>query len=575
MTQQDRVTYFLLAVIGLALGLRAWGIGFGLPYDLTYDEPHEILRAFKLGAGEYDWEGAGKGGLYYLLFIEYGLIYIVWRMMGWVGDAHEFALLYFQDPSVFYLAGRLTVALMGTITCLVIFLIGRRVDDWRVGLGAAFIGASAYFHGLWSHFINVDIGMALALWASILAYLQYEGKIKLRWLVAAGALGGTAIAFKLAGAIVLPVLLLAIASNAKNRRSPRRVLKEAGIVLVTLLITLTVMAPETTMDLASLYKHFSHMIEPGVNSKGLDEGNMDDAAHLVTIFRDKHWTAYFNILFKDYNLALTLSALLGAGLGVYRKHRWAIILSGFMVLFLGILMAADRSQNQRYLLPIMPALWLLSSKAVIAVFARRQSLIAVGFTCVVALPLMHLVHQDYMWTNPDTRILAKEWVETNIPSGSKILMDGMRYRFVQSPPLNPDSSTAARRVVQASEARRLSRGVSRSTLDLYAKAINQVQGPTYRLYSTVWGLGVEHVNYYVQACFEYIITSSSNSERYEGEIARQRFPKSASFYAQLQTDSRFQVVYSIAPAPWKQEGPVITVYKVFSTCGASHGALLQ
>ena len=90
-----------MMVLGFALVLRVWGIDFGLPYDLTYDEVHEIVRAFKLGAGEYDWQEFSKGGLYYLLFVEYGLLYVVWWLTGRIADAQDFALLYFQEPSVF------------------------------------------------------------------------------------------------------------------------------------------------------------------------------------------------------------------------------------------------------------------------------------------------------------------------------------------------------------------------------------------------------------------------------------------------------------------------------------------
>jgi hypothetical protein len=196
-------------------------------------------------------------------------------------------------------------------------------------------------------------------------------------------------------------------------------------------------------------------------------------------------------------------------------------------------------------------------------------LIVVGLECVIALPLLAVVYQDYMWTRPDTRLVAKEWTEANIPSGAKILLDGMRYRFVQSPPLTPDKPTVDHRVAQASEARRLSRGISRQTLALYAKAMHQVKGPTYRLYSTVWGLEVEDLDYYVRACFDYIITSSSNVGRYIGESGRKRFPKSARFYEQLNTDSRLRIAYSIMPVPWKSSGPIITVYKVIPACGAS------
>ena len=216
--QQTRVTWLLLAILALALGLRVWGIDFGLPYELTNDEGKEIIRAFKLGIGEYHW-GFGKGGLYYILFVEYGLLYVVWWLMGWVSSPREFAVLFIQDPSVFFLAGRLTVAIMGVLTILVIFLVGRRVYDWRVGLGAAFIGATALRHGSNSHIINVDIGMTLAVWASILAYLEYEKREDWRWLMGAGVLGGVAIAFKLPGAIILPALFLAIVSGSDRWRA--------------------------------------------------------------------------------------------------------------------------------------------------------------------------------------------------------------------------------------------------------------------------------------------------------------------------------------------------------------------
>jgi 4-amino-4-deoxy-L-arabinose transferase-like glycosyltransferase len=558
-----------MMVLGFALVLRVWGIDFGLPYDLTYDEVHEIVRAFKLGAGEYDWRGFSKGGLYYLLFVEYGLLYVVWWLTGRIADAHDFALLYFQEPSVFYLAGRLTVALMGVVTCLVIFLLGRRAYDWRVGLGTAAIGATAYYHGAWSHYINVDIGLTLALWASIWAYLQYEHNQQLRWLIGAGALGGIAIAFKLPGAIVLFLLLVAIASRPAGWRFPWQRLKEAGLVVLTLLVTLTVVAPEWVMRLDSLHTNFSNIFGQAPSRYDAQEGPLLEAIDAVTIYGGKEWATYFVILLKPYNVVLTLSALLGMVLGLWRRHRWDMIWSLFIVVFLGIMSVADRTGSDRYLLPIMPGLWLLSSRAIISVVGHRPWVAAVGFACVIIASLVALVRQDYMWTKPDTRELAKVWIEENVPSGAKILMDGMRFRFVQSPPLQPDPSTVARRVTQASEAERLSRGVSQRTLALYAEAMAQVTGPTYALHSTVWGLQVEDPAHYVQACFDYIITSSDISQRYAHGSARQRFPKSARFYDQLPTDPRFRVVYAVGPVPWHSRGPAITVYKVLPTCEGS------
>ena len=304
--------------------------------------------------------------------------------------------------------------------------------------------------------------------------------------------------------------------------------------------------------------------------------DLRDTIDSITILRGD-WSWYFTILLRNYNFALAFSALLGAGLGLWRRERWPIIWSVLSVVFLGFMFAAGRGPSERYLLPIMPVLWLLSSLAVIEISRRRWWLIAPGLICVVALPLIVLVRQDYEWTQPDTRVIAKEWIEANLPAGSRILMDGMRYRFVQSPPLWPDQVTVARLATQAGgESERINRagvqsylpgeagwgGAAKGTWVLYAEAMKRVKGPRYALHSTVYGLGVEDLDYYVEACFDYIIVSSYHSQRYTSESSRKRFPKSAQFYDGLKTDSRFRVVYSAAPIPWMRPGPVITVYKV-------------
>jgi 4-amino-4-deoxy-L-arabinose transferase-like glycosyltransferase len=572
--QPESRRIILFAVIALGLALRVWGIGFGLPHEFTADEVHEILRAFKLGAGEYQWS-FGKGGLYLLLFVEYGLIFAASWLLGWVANARDFAIWYVLDPSVFYLAGRLTVALMGALTCLVVYFIGTRVCDRWVGLGAAFIGATSAFHGVHSHIINVDVGTTFALWSSILVYLRYEEKREYRWLIAASMLAAISIAFKLPGGIVLFVLFLAIGSNAKTQ-SYGVMLKEAGVVLSTTVVTLTLIAPEWMTSLGALHENFSQIVGRGSVATDAGGENLRETIDSITILGGD-WSWYVMILVKNYNIALTLTALLGAGLGFWRRERWPMIWSVLSAVFLGTMFAADRGPNERYLLPIMPGLWLLSSIAVVELSQRRWWLVVPGLACVVALPLVVLVRQNYEWTKTDTRVIAKRWIEANLPAGSKILIDGMRYRFIQSPPLWPDQVTVARLAAQAGgESELISQtgaqsylpgeagwgGASRRTWTLYAEAIKRVKGPKYALHSTVYGLGVEDLTYYIEACFDYIIVSSYNSNRYISDFDRKRFPKSAQFYSGLNSDSRFRVVYSVAPIPWERPGPVITVYKV-------------
>lgn len=566
-----RVSCALLGVVGLAWGLRTWGIGFGLPYDLTADEPHHIVQALRLGAGERGpllqiWHTVGKGGLDYLLFVEYGILYVVWTVTGRVTEPRDFALRYLQDPSMFYLIGRLTVAIMGTLTCLVAFWVGRRMYDVRVGLGAAFLGATAYFHGMLSHTINVHVAATLGLWASVFAYLQYEKSERARWIVVSGVLCGLAITLAYTAAIGIVLLVLAIGWSPSRRRVLPMVLKQAGLLVGATVLTVAVVAPDLLSNIRLLTRNFSQIL--GSPAARPEAESIRKAIDSVTILREQEWSGYVQILFKDYNLLLAASALFGAAIGLARRERWSVLLSVASGSLLFILSASDRGAGESYLLPVTPALWLLSSQAVHFVGRGRWWIRALGLGSVAALPFFLLVQHDFLCTRPDTRVLAKQWVEANAPAGAKILMDGMRFRFIQSPPLSPNPSTVARRLAGLNSGEL---SISPRLLSLYAEAMQQVRGPTYELHSTVYGLEVEDLDYYVRACFNYIIVSSYNEKRYASELNSTRFPKSARFYQQLKRDPRFRRVYSAAPTPWKNPGPAITVYALSPGCASQEG----
>lgn len=561
----------LFGILGIAALLRLWGIDFGLPYEgltynqLTYEEIQEVHRALKLGAGEYYW-GFGKGGLYLLLFFEYGVYFVISWAFGWISDTREFALKILEDRTTAFMIGRITVALMGTLTCFVMYEIGRRLYDRRVAIAVAAIAATAYFHGAFSSVINVDIGATLALWTSILAYVQYEHTQKRKYLIGAGALGAVAIAFKLPAAIILPFLFLAISTSAGNQHKPREMLKECSVIFLTLLATLTVIAPEWVLNIGSIPSQFSGILGLTTDDP-VDVSDIDTDIRSITILGGS-WAGYLRHLLKDYNVALTISAVLGIGFGLFRRQRWDVLWTVLIVVFVGIMSLADRSTPERYLLPIMPAIWLLGSRGLAAISERFRPLMPLGLAIVVAIPLFGLIRQAYEKMQPETRLIAKDWIEANVPSGARILMDGMRYRFGPSPPLNPDAVTVSREVGQiGEEGEGLGRGVSDLALSLYQEALTKAEGPTYELHSTTHGLGVKTPSYYVSNCFDYIVTSSYIAERFApGQANRERYPASAHFYDLLSTDPRFQQVFQAVPRPWKSSGPIITVYKIVPAC---------
>lgn len=565
----DRHTYIALAaILSLGLLLRLWGIGFALPYDFTADEPHHIVQALKVGAGEGGpllriWHTVGKGGLDYLLFFEYGVLYVVWRISGEVSGPDDFAIRYLVDPTAFYLLGRLTIATLGALTCLALFWVGKRMFDARVGLGASFIGATAYFHGAQSHFINVHVAMAFALWTGLGCYLEYERSGRARWALLGGFLIGAATALAYTAAIGLVLVFLALVTLSSERRSRTRPLPAVLGMGLSFLAAIALMSPDLLFGVGKLLSNFGGMTG---SASGAESTELRDSIDAVTILRAHDWFAYLNILVKPINLLLSVGALTGAVLGFFRGWRWARNLAFVVALFLLIVSASGRSPAERYLLPVIPAFWLLCSFAIRTLCRDKLVWNIAGFGAVVALPLFNLVGQDFIWTRPDTRVVAKNWLESTVPENAKILMDGMRFRFVQSPPLNRND-VAIDRMLNGAGSSELT--ISGKMLELYAKAQKRIQGPRYDLYSTVYGLEVQSLDYYVDSCFDYVVTSSLNESRYTSEADRERFPASARFYEKLPTDERFEEVYRVGPVPWRSAGPTITVYRVRSKCQTS------
>jgi len=105
----------LAGIVILALALRVWGIGFGLPYTYHIDEHSYIVGALNLGQGEI-YGYPQQVGLVNVLFGEYALYYIIGRILGSFQSIQDFASSYHVDPTAFYLIGRITMALRSPLT---------------------------------------------------------------------------------------------------------------------------------------------------------------------------------------------------------------------------------------------------------------------------------------------------------------------------------------------------------------------------------------------------------------------------------------------------------------------------
>jgi len=170
----------LATVVVLALAVRLWGIGWQLPWQFHPDEGHYTWKAIDLMSQDtYNPKYFRNPSLLtYVFLAEY-------RLLGFQppkadADAATADGLW-RPPSGVAFVGRLTSAILGVLTVLVIGLMGwRAVGPWAGVLGALFL-ALAFIHVRDSHYATNDVPSVFLLTVSVAAALCKHKKSERRY----------------------------------------------------------------------------------------------------------------------------------------------------------------------------------------------------------------------------------------------------------------------------------------------------------------------------------------------------------------------------------------------------------
>ena len=150
MSRTDRTV--LVAVLAVALGLRAWNLTAGLPYAVGVDEPQLVERAVRMM----------KTGDYHPHFFDYPGLYIYVQLLLSVARFLAGAFLgEFRSLAAFtgehlYPAARFLTAVIGVATVWLTMRIGLRWGR-REALGGALLLAVMPMHVRESHYVLTDV----------------------------------------------------------------------------------------------------------------------------------------------------------------------------------------------------------------------------------------------------------------------------------------------------------------------------------------------------------------------------------------------------------------------------------
>lgn len=435
--------FALLVIIGLGFFLRISGIDFGLPHRYHVDEPAHVVTAMKIGSGDLlpEYPPNSPHLWHVILLFEYGLYFLFGRMAGAFGSPLDLALSYQNDPTIFYLMPRITSAVLGTLTIGLVYLIGLKVHGRRVGLVASLFFSFCLLHVRDSHFAVPDAFAVFLITMSAFFAIRYLKARSVKNLIFAVVLGGVATGIKsfLPSFIVFPLGLTPWIATTRLRPSVS-LLKMWVITGVVFLVFVGIGIPGLVARL---------VFRPGGVATSLDLAHMFLTAEFQGFQIDPlpAWLFYLRSFVWGWGLPLALMSGVGMWMATLRCSTDNLVLLSFPIMhYLGI--SVLWVPQVRYALPLFPFLAIFAAFAVSTVFdwvgkrlmISHFSVFAIIIFLLLLAPAYYSIQLDRLFQQTDTRTLAKEWVERNIPAGAKIAVQW--HTPILATPTNPEPNSS-------------------------------------------------------------------------------------------------------------------------------------
>jgi len=445
-TLRDPWTLGLLSLLALALGLRLWGIHYGLPIAYNLDErAHFVPRAvefFSSGSIDPDYQLNPSGLIEWIA----AALTVVHRSRSGVVDTWN------SDPGEIWAVARVASALLATAAIGFIYAAGVRFFDRRTGLIAAALLATCF---LPVHYGHLALNDAPSLAPSALALFAIAGVLRFgraRDYALAGLALGLAIGLKYNAGYLIAALVIAAGLRASGRfeqiGGDGRVkiapaLTGLALAFAAMIAGFLALDPYALLDFSRFRTDLEHL------------SNYTQGALLLGETQRSGYVYYLWSIGWGFGVIPAALAVAGGLVLLVRDRLTAFVLLPGPLVFLAYVGTQER-HFARYVMPIFPvlcllaavgAVWLASWLAGRAGWQGRRAAVVTGIIAVIACAqgLVYAVHNDIVLTREDTRTTTREWMVANIPPGTRVLVEPLVPQEWHVDGGRPASSGAKRR----------------------------------------------------------------------------------------------------------------------------------
>jgi hypothetical protein len=403
----------LAALLVATMGLRLWGIKQGLPYSYNVDEAtHFVPRAIAFFSHDLNPQ-------YFLNPPAYSyLLHIVFEL--WFGSGDAVSRAFTTNPTEVFVVARVVAAALGTISVWLTYLAGERLFGKTVALLGAAIFAFAFLPTFYSHLALNDVPTLAPV---TLALYGVAGVLRRGWrrdYVISGVAIGLAAATKYTGGIMLVCLLFAAACDGAGGAT-LIALRRFALALICAVLAFALANPYSVLDFSAFQAGVAtqQSLAGGGAPIKLGTTSSSGAAYYL-------WTFTWGL-----GWAPSLAAVGGAVLLLVRRRlTMALVLLPAPIAFI-LYMGDQQRFFGRWLMPVFPIVSLLAAYGTVElvrwlVRTRHVPVLLAGTLATVVMlgqGLATVIHNDRVLARPDTRNLARKWMVTHVPAGSKVVIE--------------------------------------------------------------------------------------------------------------------------------------------------------
>jgi len=426
-----------------------------------------------------------------------------------------------SSPSQFYLLGRLMTIVYAVMSIPFVYQVGRRAFGERVGLIGAWLSVLCPIAVTHAQTVRTDSAGAffgvLGLWLCLRLY----DRPTIGNQIMAGLAVGLGIATRYFMVALIPVLLAVDGLVLRRQASRLGKLKatwlgiSAGLLAVAVAFALS--TPYFFLDFTTVLENLEYearATQPGHDSLFLAENFLWYLTRAIPL---------------SITWPQTMLAAVGVALVIWRCQPQQMLLLGFVVTFLtGI--SLSPLHWQRWIIQILPLFALFAANALNVIIAClstplrltpsvQRGLIISALLLVSARLVYQLVLMDLRQASPSTRILAREWILRNLPTGSRITQEEYAAALV---------------------------GTDFVVSERFSLAVNR------------------SVDDYYRDGYRYIVVSSAIYGRYLG--LPNHYPSEDAFYQTLFAEGHLLQQFKPSTA---RGGPIIRIYELTPPCNVS------